>query len=38
MTSEEEVRTKVFGSGSIAYRREVLAYLASKGVEMGFCS
>ena len=38
MTSEEELRTKVFGSGSIAHRREVSAYLASQGVELGFCS
>lgn len=38
MTSEEELRTKVFGSGSIAHRREVSAYLRSKGVELGFCS
>ena len=38
MTSEEELRSKVFGPGSIAHRREVSAYLASQGVELAFCS
>lgn len=38
MRSEEELRKKVFGPSSIAHRREVSAYLASKGVRLGFCS
>lgn len=38
MLSEEELRTKVFGSGSIAHRGNVAAYLESMGVELGFCS
>ncbi len=38
MTSEEELRTKIFGSSSIAHRRDVSVYLASKGVQLGFCS
>ena len=38
MTSKEELRTKIFGSTSIAHRRDVSAYLVSKGVQLGFCS
>ena len=38
MTSKEELCTKVFGSGSIEYRRDVAAYLTSEGVQLGFCS
>lgn len=38
MTSEMELRTKIFGSGSIAHRRDVSAYLESEGVRLGFCS
>lgn len=38
MTSEEQLRTKVFGPGSIAHRQDVSAYLTSKGVRLGFCS
>lgn len=38
MTSEEELRTKVFGLGSIPHRREISAYLASQGLKLGFCS
>ena len=38
MTSEEDLREKVFGSSSIAHRREVWAYLTSKGIQLGFCS
>lgn len=38
MTSEEELRSKVFGSSSIAHRREVSAYLTSNNVQLGFCS
>ncbi|KAL8680739.1 MAG: hypothetical protein Q9186_003086 [Xanthomendoza sp. 1 TL-2023] len=38
MMSEEELRTKVFGAGSIPHRREVWAYLKSRGVKLSFCS
>lgn len=38
MTSDDELRSKVFGSSSIAHRREVSAYLASQRVQLGFCS
>ena len=38
MTSKEGLRTKIFGSTSIAHRRDVSAYLISKGVQLGFCS
>ena len=38
MTSEDELRTKVFGPGSIAHRRDVSAYLKSEGVRLVFCS
>ena len=38
MTSDDELRSKVFGSGSIAHRRDVSAFLASQRVQLGFCS
>ena len=38
MTSEKELRAKVFGAGSIAHRRDVSLYLAGEGVRLGFCS
>ena len=38
MTSEEELRSKAFGSDSIGHRRDVSAYLTSQGVRLGFCS
>lgn len=38
MTSEEELRTKVFGLGSIPHRREISEYLERQGLKLGFCS
>ena len=38
MASEKELRAKVFGSGSIAHRRDVSLYLAREEVGLGFCS
>ena len=38
MMSEEQLRAKVFGPGSVAHRREVGAYLRGKGVRMRFCA
>lgn len=38
MLSEQELREKVFGVGSVAYRKELSAYLGSQDVQLGFCS
>ena len=38
MRSEEELRAKVFGAGSVAHRRDVAAYLARMDVRLGFCA
>ena len=38
MTSEEELRAKVFGPSSIAHRRDLSAHLAKEGVRLSFCS
>ncbi|KAL8819077.1 MAG: hypothetical protein Q9223_002413 [Gallowayella weberi] len=38
MTSEEELRTKIFGAGSIPHRRELWSYLKSRGLKLSFCS
>ena len=38
MTSEEELRTKVFGAGSIPHRREISAFLGRQNILLRFCS
>ena len=38
MMSKDELKTKVFGPGSIPHRKDVSAYLNSKGVRLGFCA
>ena len=38
MTSEEKLRTKVFGVGSIPHRREISAYLGNQNIRLRFCS
>ncbi|KAL8733948.1 MAG: hypothetical protein Q9181_003372 [Wetmoreana brouardii] len=38
MMSTDELRSKIFGPGSIAHRKEISAYLKSKDLQMGFCS
>lgn len=34
MISKDELLTKVFGSGSIAHRKQIAAYLSSRGLEL----
>ena len=38
MTSEEDLRTKVFGAGSIPHRREISAFLGGQDILLRFCS
>ncbi|KAL8796204.1 MAG: hypothetical protein Q9182_007417 [Xanthomendoza sp. 2 TL-2023] len=38
MTSEEELRTKIFGAGSIPHRKELWSYLKSRRLKLSFCS
>ena len=38
MMSREELCKKVFGTGSIAHRRDVSAHLEREGVRLGFCA
>ena len=38
LTSEKELRTKVFGAGSISHRREFSAYLRKHDIRLRFCS
>ena len=38
MMSREELRKRVFGVGSVEYRRDVAGYLEREGVRLGFCA
>lgn len=38
MTSEDELRSKVFGASSEVHRMEISAYLRSQNLRLGFCS
>ena len=38
MTSQKELRAKVFGPGSNSHRKDVSAYLRSQNLRLGFCS
>ncbi|KAF6230752.1 hypothetical protein HO133_000011 [Letharia lupina] len=38
MMSEEEMRNKVFGLGSLTHRRQVVEYFLNKGWWLGYCS
>lgn len=38
MMSKEELRMKVFGARSVAHRKDVSAYLDSRGVRLSFCA
>ncbi|KAL8938622.1 MAG: hypothetical protein Q9216_003798 [Gyalolechia sp. 2 TL-2023] len=38
MTSERELKGKIFGEGSIAHRKELWEYLEGQKLRLGFCS